>query len=345
MVTVDAPETGRPETAREFAKRIKRVRLTLRPENGQEGGKVPETEEAADSAQDRAQGISASLDEQVTQEALTEGIANPPLIDVVASDDAGFDFPACLKGRYAEDNFFKSVLEKPREFKNFEVKDGLIFLRKDGGAVLCIPSCTINGRNVREVIISHAHSILAHLGSQKTISYLRDQVWWGEMNRDITKFCDTCGTCKRSKPDNQRPYGLLNPLSVPSRPWESIGIDFVGPLPLSKNRNGEFDMIAVVIDRLTSMVHLVPSRQDYKAREMAELVFAEVYRLHGLPKSIVSDRDTLFTSAFWTHLHQLIGVELKMSSAYHPQTDGATERANRTITPLDLKQQATHHSF
>lgn len=338
IVASDAPETGRPETAREFSKRIKRVRLKLRPESGQEGGKKPETTETADSPRvetpDRAQGISSNLEEQVTQETLTEGLVNPTLIEVVTSDDEGFDFPSCLKGRYSEDEFFKHVLEKPREFKNFEIKDGLVFLSREGGTALCIPRCSINGRSVREIIISHAHSILAHLGSQKTISYLRDQVWWKDMNRDITKYCETCSTCKRSKPDNQRPYGQLNPLSVPSRPWESIGIDFVGPLPLSKNRNGEYDMIAVIIDRLTSMVHLVPSRQDYKARDMAELVFAEVYRLHGLPKSIVSDRDTLFTSAFWTHLHRLIGVELKMSSAYHPQTDGATERANRTITQM-----------
>ena len=334
LITLDVPETGRPETAQEFAKRIKRVRLTLRPESGQEGGREPETTNAANSAQDRAQGISSNLEGQVTQETLAQGIIAPPLIEVVAADDVGFDFPASLKGRYAEDSFFDQVLLKLHEHKNFEVKDGLIFLNGDGQRVLCIPSCTINGRSVWEIVISHAHSILAHLGSQKTISYLRDQVWWKDMNRDITKYCETCSVCKRSKLDNQRPYGLLNPLSVPSRPWESIGIDFVGPLPLSKNRNGEYDMIAVVIDRLTSMVHLVPCRQDYKAREMAELVFAEVYRLHGLPKSIVSDRDTLFTSGFWTHLHKLIGVELKMSSAYHPQTDGATERANRTITQM-----------
>ena len=338
MVAPDAPETGRPETAQEFAKRIRRVRLKLRPENGQEGGREPKTTETASSAQtetqDRAKGISGALEEQVTQEILAQGIVTPPLIEVVASDDVGFDFPASLKGRYAEDSFFGQILQKPHEHKNFEVKDELIFLNGDDRKVLCIPSCMINGRNVREIIISHAHSILAHLGSQKTIAYLRDQVWWKDMNRDITKFCETCTVCKRSKPDNQRPFGLLNPLSVPSRPWESVGIDFVGPLPLSKNRNGEYDMIAVVIDRLTSMVHLVPCRQDYKAREMAELVFAEVYRLHGLPKSIVSDRDTLFTSGFWTHLHKLIGVELKMSSAYHPQTDGATERANRTITQM-----------
>ncbi|CDO74640.1 hypothetical protein BN946_scf184822.g3 [Trametes cinnabarina] len=82
------------------------------------------------------------------------------------------------------------------------------------------------------------------------------------------------------------------------------------------------------------MVHLVPSRTTYKARDVAELVFSEIYKHHGLPKAIVSDRDVLFTSAFWTHLHKLIGIELRMSSAYHPESDGSTERANRTVSQM-----------
>ena len=172
---------------------------------------------------------------------------------------------------------------------------------------------------------------MAHLGATKTISYLREYVWWKDLVEDVHKYCETCQTCTRSKPPNQKPYGLLNPLRVPARPWDAIGIDFVGPLPLSKNRDGEFDSITVVIDLLTAMVHLIPSRTNYTAKEIAELVFTEIYKLHGLPKSIVSDRDVLFTSAFWTHLQKLIGINQRMSSAYHPQSDRSTERANRTL--------------
>jgi hypothetical protein len=194
-----------------------------------------------------------------------------------------------------------------------------------------MPDILIDGRKARERLITQAHSVLAHLGTVKTLAYLRDHVWWKDMVEDIQKYCDSCQTCKRSKPTNQKPYGLLNPLSTLSKPWESIGIDFVGPLPLSKNHNGEFDSITIVIDLLTAMVHLVPSRITYNAREIAELVFAEVYKLHGLPKSIVSDRDMLFTSTFWTHLNRLTGMNQSMLSAYHPQSDGATEQANQTI--------------
>ena len=99
----------------------------------------------------------------------------------------------------------------------------------------------------------------------------------------------------------------------------------MGPLPESRNQDGTFNKIMMIIDLLTGMVHFVPSRQDYKAMDIAELMFSEVYKHHGLPHSIVSDRDVLFTSVFWTHLNKLIGVELHMSSAYHPESDSSAE--------------------
>ena len=154
------------------------------------------------------------------------------------------------------------------------------------------------------------------------------------MVSNVTAFCASCTTCQRSKPPNQKPYGLLNPLPVPAKPWEAIGIDFVGPLPESKDRDGEYDSITVIIDLLTAMVHLVPSRSNYTAKDIAELMFVEVYKHHGPPRAIISDRDVLFTSLFWTNLNRLIGIKQKMSSAYHPETDGSTEHANWTIRQM-----------
>jgi hypothetical protein len=239
-----------------------------------------------------------------------------------------------LQGKYINDPIFKKIMEKPSDFKNFSVKDGLIYIREHDRDALCIPNIAINGRNIREIVISEAHSLLAHLGTNKTLAYLRDYVWWKDIASDTNTFCQTCGTCKRSKPSNQKPFGLLNPLPVPGTPWESVGIDFVGPLPESSNRDGTFDSITVIICLLTDMVHLVPSRINYNSKQIAELMFEEVYKLHGLPKHIISDRDVLFTSTFWSHLNKLIGTQLKMSSAYHPETDGSTERANRTVTQM-----------
>ena len=145
------------------------------------------------------------------------------------------------------------------------------------------------------------------------------------MVTDVKAFYETHHTCKMSKPRNQKLYGILNPLPVPSYPWESIGMDFVRPLPESGNRDRLFDLITVIICLLTSMVHLVPSRSNYNASQLAKLMFEHMYKLHRLPKAIISDRDVLFTSTFWKQLHCLIGTKLQLSSAYHPQSDGATE--------------------
>lgn len=219
------------------------------------------------------------------------------------------------------------IMENPSHYANFEVvgesvSDTVIYLRDPDRRILCIPDVYIGKRKAREIVITHAHSILAHLGARKTLWYLRDNVWWKEMIKDITDYCASCQICARTKAPNQRPMGLLHPLPVPKRPWEQIGVDFVGPLPQARNRHGEFDQVMVVIDHLTSMVHLTPVRMSYRARQIAETFYENIYRLHGLPERIVSDRDKIFTSTFWIN---------------HPQTDGATERANRTMMQMILQ--------
>jgi hypothetical protein len=123
---------------------------------------------------------------------------------------------------------------------------------------------------------------------------------------------------------------VLHSLPIPTCPWESIGMDFIGPFPES---NG-FDYLLVVICRLTSMVHLVPTRTTAKVIDIAWLYLCEVVKLHGLPKSIVSDRDTKFVSKFWKELHRIMGTKLMMSMAYHPQMDGATECAIRQVSQV-----------
>ena len=143
-----------------------------------------------------------------------------------------------------------------------------------------------------------------------------------------------CHVCTVSKLLSGKPHGKLKTMPIPLQPWQFIRMDFIGPLPESTNRTGSYDMICVIIDILTLMVHLVPSRQMYRPSDIAELLFDSIYRLHGLPKCIISDWDSLFTSRFWRRLHVLLRTELRMSSAFHPQTDGATEQANRTITQV-----------
>jgi hypothetical protein len=154
------------------------------------------------------------------------------------------------------------------------------------------------------------------------------------MAKDVESFCRACTICTCSKMPTQHPYGLLKPFPVPTLPWSQIGVDFAGPLPSSKTLTGEYDMICIVIDHLTAMVHLVPMRQDYTARDKAEVMYSNVYRLHSIPDVIVSNRDKLFTSDYHREIHHLMNTELKFSSAYHPQTDGMTERMVRNVSRL-----------
>ena len=204
-------------------------------------------------------------------------------------ENVDISFPSCLQELYKEDSAYKSIVEHPENYTNFEVKGGLVFNKSGGITRLAIPDVKIDRRSVREAIIRQAHTILAHLGGHKTLLYLRDQVWWKTMVQDVIDYCKSCPTCATSKSTTEKPRGLLKTMPVPSHPWQYIGIDFIGPLPESSNRNGSFDMICVIIDLLTAMVHLVPTKQNYKATDMAEVIFDTVYKLHGLPERIISD--------------------------------------------------------
>ncbi|QRV99116.1 Reverse transcriptase (RNA-dependent DNA polymerase) [Ceratobasidium sp. AG-Ba] len=245
-----------------------------------------------------------------------------------------FELPNGLKGRYQEDESLAYIAKNPDQYRNFELKDDILYMRQDDDLLLCIPDIKVGERSVREIVITHAHSILAHLGTRKTLSWLRTQVWWKTMVKDVRDYCESCHTCAVSKTSTQKPLGLLQAMPVPSYLWQSIGVDFVGPLPESETRYGKFDMITTVIDNLSRMVHLIPTKQEYTARDVAEIVFEHVYKLHGMPEKIISDRDSLFTSTFWEKLSELTKIELKRSSAYHPQTDGMTERVQRTYSGL-----------
>lgn len=318
-------ETGRKETAKEFASRMKKKIQIIGP--------CPIVKpKAQNTLLLNTDTVESSEEEEGGDIHNTHPESKP--INLTEQTLNGFDVKTAIQKRYHEDNWFKCALDSPKEYKNLTERDGLVYLRNGHNKVLCIPDIKSEGRSVRERVIDGAHIILAHLSARKTLAYLKKFVWWKSMAHDVDAFCRSCSNCQKNKTRNQAPYGLLNTLEVPSMPWETIGVDFVGPLPISRNRDAEFDAITVVIDHLSAMVHLAPSRTDYNARNVAELLFYEVYRHHRIPKAIVSDRDSLFTSDFWRHLHKLIGSNLCMSSAYHPESDGATERANRTIVQM-----------
>lgn len=248
----------------------------------------------------------------------------------VMSNADGF-LQSVQKG-YSKDSLFSKILDQPSHFPKFRWENDLLyFYREDSLPVLCIPRSLHRNRQLTEIVLTQAHETLGHAGTERTLRYVRRFYWWSTLSKDINKFCRSCGTCQAVKLSTQHPTGLLHTLPIPTQPWESIAMDFIGPLPPSEN--GE-NFLWVIIDRLTSLVHLIPIKTSTDAAELAYLYIREVVRLHGIAKSIVSDRDPRFTSKFWAEVNRILGKCLLMSTAFHPQTDGATERANQTINAI-----------
>ncbi|WVZ23343.1 hypothetical protein V8G54_001887 [Vigna mungo] len=183
--------------------------------------------------------------------------------------------------------------------------------------------------NLIPTILNEFHSspVGGHSGFLRTYKRIAANLYWTGMKKIIQEFVKTCDVCQRQKYEATSPAGLLQPLPIPDRIWEDISLDFITGLPKSKG----FQAIFVVVDRLSKYGHFILLKHPYTARKIAELFAKEIVRLHGIPQSIVSDRDPVFMSLFWQELFRLQGTTLKMSSSYHPETDGQTEVVNRCL--------------
>ena len=151
------------------------------------------------------------------------------------------------------------------------------------------------------------------------------------MKKEIAEFVSRCMTCQQIKAEHKKPPGLLHPLDIPEWKWENITMDFVSGLPNTKKGN---DAIWVIMDRLTKSAHFLPIRQNDPLDKLAELYVSEIVRLHGIPTSIISDRDPRFTSHFWGSLQTALGTKLHFSIVFHPQTDGQSERTIQTLEDM-----------
>ncbi|KAI2659483.1 Transposon Tf2-9 polyprotein [Labeo rohita] len=161
-----------------------------------------------------------------------------------------------------------------------------------------------------------------HPGIDATIHLLRNRFWWPTLVKETIRFINNCPTCQTSKPSKHLPAGLLQPLPLPQRPWSHITIDFITDLPNSQGNT----VILTISDRFSKACRLIPS-----ALETAEVLCNQVFRLYGLPNDIVSDRGPQFTSRLWSSFFRLLNVNISLTSGYHPQSNGQSERLNQEI--------------
>jgi hypothetical protein len=160
---------------------------------------------------------------------------------------------------------------------------------------------------------------------------LKQKYWWYGLKKDVASHVALCDVCERVKGEHQRPAGLLHPLKIPEWKWEEIGMDFIVGLPRT---SAGYDSIWVIVDRLTKVAHFIPVKTTYSGAKLAELYMARIVCLHGVPKKIVSDQGSQFTYRYWKKLHESLDTRLNFSSAYHPQTDGQTERTNQVLEDM-----------
>ena len=215
----------------------------------------------------------------------------------------------------------KRIQENLASYPDYALTEGLIMYKKR----IWLPS---NSSFIKQLLEEfHQSHTGGHMGIQKTLQRLHDNFTWASIKEDTRKFVTACATCQHTKYDNRKPVGLLCPLLVPTLPWEDLSMDFITGLPSYRGNT----CIFVVVDRFSKGLHLGMLPTQHSAHTVALLFIELVGRLHGMPKSIASDRDLLFISKFWRELFTLSGTKLRLSSSYHPQSDGQTEVTNRII--------------
>uniref|UniRef100_A0A670JYV5 Gypsy retrotransposon integrase-like protein 1 n=1 Tax=Podarcis muralis TaxID=64176 RepID=A0A670JYV5_PODMU len=229
-----------------------------------------------------------------------------------------------LAGLTRDDQYAQTKIREIRSTEEnqggLEVKDGALYYK----GALYIPEGDLRGRILKQL---HDNPTAGHFGQHKTMLLVTRQFWWPRVREDVKEYVHGCQRCQRAKGERAAPAGLLEPLPTPERPWEVVSIDFMTDLPKARGKTA----VMVVADLMTKMCHFIACSHAVSAEETAKLFVEHVFRLHGAPLRILSDRGRQFTSRFWRKLMSLLDVKVSFSTARHPETNGQAERANSIL--------------
>lgn len=269
---------------------------------------------------------------------VADALSRKPCLAHISSVNIQLLSPEELTKEYLKDKYFEPIyktLQFPSKAnkkdlalaKPFELIEKCLFLKD--GLRMVIP----NNKTLKTILLQEHHDNITsgHLGVEKTTESIMKYYFWPRMRRTIYQYVTTCDECQRNKGRTHQPAGLLQPLPIPSRRWEQVTMDFIVQLPVTQQKN---DAIVVFVDKLTKRAHFQPTTTTVTAPGVAEIFFNTIFRYHGIPKVIISDRDVKFTSKFWKALFKQMDTKLSMSTAFHPQTDGQTERMNQTLEQM-----------
>ena len=186
-----------------------------------------------------------------------------------------------------------------------------------------------NNKDIKEEILKEHHgpADVGHPGQYRMQELIKRTYWWPGLKEDVKKYVQGCIKCQQNKVQHQKRAGELHPLEIPEGPWQDISINMIGPLP----RSNEMDTILVIVDRFTKMIRLKAMTTNISSEGVAKIYRDEIWKIHGIPKTILSNHGPQFASKFMEDLMRVLGTKRKLSTAYHPQTNGQTERINQEI--------------
>lgn len=239
--------------------------------------------------------------------------------------DTDIELLPALQTAYARDPKFSD----PTFVAALQFADGFWWRTKEGTKVIQVP----NDTDIRDRLIAAYHDSPAHghLGVRRTVELIQRKFHWRNLLTDVRRFVASCDSCQRNKPDAPGPKGLLHSLQIADMPWSSLSFDFITCLPPTNDGN---NALMVVVDRLTKMCRLIPCDFHCSAQDVAGLLSSQVFSIFGVPETLISDRDPRFTAHWFKQWARSLGVKQCLSSPYHPQTDGQTERMNRVVEDM-----------